>query len=86
VVGKIVYLRTTYHFEPAQISMYLNRYHDLEVSTSATMEHLLDEDVAWSGWMDRHSVLTSRNELVEAIAALEPLAERYGKKFIVGPI
>jgi hypothetical protein len=34
VVGKIVHLRKTYHFGPAKISMYLKRYHDLEVSTS----------------------------------------------------
>jgi hypothetical protein len=26
VVGKIVYLRTTYHFGPEKISMYLKRY------------------------------------------------------------
>ena len=34
VIGKIVHLRTTYHFGPAKISMYLKRYHDLEVSAS----------------------------------------------------
>jgi transposase InsO family protein len=34
VVGKIVYLRRTYHFGPQKISMYLKRYHDLQVSTS----------------------------------------------------
>ena len=34
VVGKIVHLRTTYHFGPQKISMYLKRYHDLGVSTS----------------------------------------------------
>jgi transposase InsO family protein len=34
VIGKIVHLRTTYHFGPAKISMYLKRYHDLGVSTS----------------------------------------------------
>ena len=34
VIGKIVHLRKTYHFGPAKISMYLKRYHDLEVSTS----------------------------------------------------
>ena len=31
VVGKIIYLRTTYHFGPAKISMYLKRYHDIEI-------------------------------------------------------
>jgi hypothetical protein len=34
VIGKIVHLRTTYHFGTAKISMYLKRYHDLDVSTS----------------------------------------------------
>jgi transposase-like protein len=34
VIDKIVHLRTTYHFGPAKISMYLKRYHDLDVSTS----------------------------------------------------
>ena len=34
VVGKIIYLRQNYHFGPAKISMYLKRYHDIEVSTS----------------------------------------------------
>jgi transposase len=34
VVGKIIYLRTNYHFGPAKISMYLKRYHDIEISTS----------------------------------------------------
>ena len=31
VVGKIVYLRQTYHFGPHKIAMYLERYHDLEL-------------------------------------------------------
>jgi hypothetical protein len=35
VVGKIVYLRQTYHFGPHKIAMYLERYHhDLRVSPS----------------------------------------------------
>jgi transposase InsO family protein len=34
VVGKIIYLRTHYHFGPAKISMYLQRYHDVAVSQS----------------------------------------------------
>jgi transposase InsO family protein len=34
VVGKIVYLRGTYHFGPQKISMYLKRYHDIQLSTS----------------------------------------------------
>jgi transposase InsO family protein len=34
VIGKIIHLRQTYHFGPRKISMYLKRYHDLDVSTS----------------------------------------------------
>ncbi len=34
VVGKIVYLRQTYHFGPHKIAMYLERYHDLKLSPS----------------------------------------------------
>jgi transposase InsO family protein len=34
VVGKIVYLRSTYHFGPHKIAMYLARYHDITVSPS----------------------------------------------------
>jgi transposase InsO family protein len=34
VVGKVIYLRTNYHFGPRKISMYLKRYHDIEISES----------------------------------------------------
>jgi transposase len=34
VVGKIIYLSQNYHFGPAKISMYLKRYHEIDVSTS----------------------------------------------------
>ncbi len=34
IVGKIVYLRRSYHFGPLKISMYLKRYHDTEISSS----------------------------------------------------
>ena len=34
VVGKILYLRQNYHFGPGKIAMYLQRYHDVEVSPS----------------------------------------------------
>ena len=35
VVGKIIYLRQHYHFGPAKIAMYLQRYHDLDISPRA---------------------------------------------------
>jgi transposase InsO family protein len=34
VVGKIIYLRQHYHFGPAKIAMYLQRYHDIQISHS----------------------------------------------------
>jgi transposase InsO family protein/transposase-like protein len=34
VVGKIIYLRQTYHFGPLKISMYLARYHDIQIGHS----------------------------------------------------
>jgi transposase InsO family protein len=34
VVGKIIYLRQHYHFGPAKIAMYLQRYHDIQISPS----------------------------------------------------
>jgi transposase len=34
VVGKIMYLRQHYHFGPQKISMYLKRYHDVQIGHS----------------------------------------------------
>ena len=34
VVAKIIHLRQHYHFGPLKISMYLRRYHDIEMSSS----------------------------------------------------
>lgn len=34
VVGKIIHLRQNYHFGPAKIAMYLERYHDVKISDS----------------------------------------------------
>jgi transposase InsO family protein len=34
IVGKIIYLRQHYHFGPRKVSMYLRRYHDIEISPS----------------------------------------------------
>jgi transposase len=33
-IGKVVHLRQHYHFGPLKISMYLKRYHDIEISQS----------------------------------------------------
>jgi hypothetical protein len=34
VVWKIIYLRQNYHFGPANIVIYLKRYHDVSISQS----------------------------------------------------
>jgi transposase len=46
VVSKIVYLRQHYHFEPHKISMYLKRYHDVEVSPSGVCRILRRLDMS----------------------------------------
>jgi transposase len=46
VVGKIVYLRRNYHFGPHKISMYLQRYHDIEVSPSGVWRILKRLDMS----------------------------------------
>ena len=34
IVEKIIYLRTSYHFGPTKIAVYLKRYHDIQISDS----------------------------------------------------
>jgi transposase len=46
VVSKIIYLRQNYHFGPAKISMYLKRYHDVEVSNSGVWRILKRLDLS----------------------------------------
>ena len=46
VVGKIVYLRRNYHFGPHKISMYLRRYHEIEVSPSGVWRILKRLDMS----------------------------------------
>jgi len=46
VVGKIVYLGRNYHFGPHKISMYLKRYHDVEVSPSGVWRILRRLDMS----------------------------------------
>jgi transposase InsO family protein len=46
VVGKIIYLRTSYHIGPAKISMYLKRYHDIEISISGVWRILKRVDLS----------------------------------------
>jgi transposase InsO family protein len=46
VVGKIIYLRQTYHFGPHKIVMYLQRYHDIELSPSGVWRILKRLDMS----------------------------------------
>jgi transposase InsO family protein len=45
VVGKIIYLRSNYHFGPQKIAMYLKRYHDIEISPSGVWRILKRLDI-----------------------------------------
>jgi transposase InsO family protein len=53
VIGKIVYLRKTYHFGPEKISMYLKRYHDLQVGRSGVWRILKRLDMNRRRHVDR---------------------------------
>jgi transposase len=46
VIEKIIYLRQNYHFGPAKISMYLKRYHDIEISNSGVWRILKRLDLS----------------------------------------
>jgi transposase InsO family protein len=46
VVGKVIYLRQTYHFGPHKIAMYLKRYHDIELSPSGVWRILKRLDMS----------------------------------------
>jgi len=46
VVAKIIYLRQNCHFGPAKISMYLKRYHDIEISNSGVWRILKRVDLS----------------------------------------
>ena len=46
VVGKIIYLRRHYHQGPQKISMYLKRYHDIDISPSGVWRILKKLDMS----------------------------------------
>jgi hypothetical protein len=46
VVGKIVYLRQSYHFGAHKIAMYLKRYHDVQISPSGVWRILKRLDMS----------------------------------------
>jgi transposase InsO family protein len=65
VIGKIMYLRQSYHFGPQKIAMYLKRYHDVTISTSGVWRilHRLDMSrLPSSQRYKRHQVRWKRYE------------------------
>jgi transposase InsO family protein len=46
VVGKVIYLRSNYHFGPQKIAMYLARYHDIKISPSGVWRILKRLDMS----------------------------------------
>jgi transposase len=54
VVGKILYLRSNYHFGPQKIAMYLARYHDVEISNSGVWRILKRVDMNRLSASQRH--------------------------------
>jgi transposase InsO family protein len=60
VVGKILYLRQHYHFGPLKISMYLKRYHDIEISQSGVWRILKRLDISRLPSSQRHKRLERR--------------------------
>ncbi len=60
VVGKIIYLRQHYHFGPQKISMYLKRYHDIEISPSGVWGVLKRLDLNRLPSSQRYKRITER--------------------------
>ena len=49
IVGKVLYLRQSYHFGPRKISMYLQRYHDITISPSVDSGTIASHNRSASG-------------------------------------
>ena len=54
IVGKIIYLRQSYHFGPHKIAMYLKRYHDITISPSGVWRILKRLDLNRLPTSQRH--------------------------------
>jgi len=54
VIGKVIHLRQHYHFGPLKISMYLKRYHDVEISQSGVWRILKRLDMNLLPSSQRH--------------------------------
>ena len=60
VIGKVIHLRQHYHFGPLKISMYLQRYHDVEISQSGVWRILKRLDMNRLPSSQRHKPLERR--------------------------
>jgi transposase InsO family protein len=60
IVGKVVYLRQSYHFGPRKISMYLRRYHDVAISPSGVWRILKRLDMNRLPSSQRHKRQATR--------------------------
>ncbi|MEV4674067.1 IS481 family transposase [Actinomadura sp. NPDC049382] len=65
VVNKIVYLRRHYHFGPMKIQMYLKRYHDIDIATSAVYRILKKLGLNRLPASQRHKHHTKRHQRYE---------------------
>ena len=69
MIGKIIHLRKTYHFGPQKISMYLKRYHDIQVSTSGVWR-------SFSGWTCKRRKLPTLPPPYRSLEALREAPAR----------
>ena len=60
VVGKIIYLRQSYHFGPHKIAMYLKRYHEVTISPSGVWRILKRLDLNRLPASQRHKTYQKR--------------------------
>jgi transposase InsO family protein len=65
VVGKVIHLRQNYHFGPQKISMYLKRYHDVDLSPSGVWRILKRLDMNKLPTSKRYARHAKRWELYE---------------------
>lgn len=91
VVGKIMYLRQHYHFGPYKISMYLKRYHDIDISKSGVWRILHRLDLGRLPASQRHKAYDRRWKRYEKplpghrvqidVKFIEPIAGQRAKRF-----
>ncbi|MFF8431065.1 IS481 family transposase [Streptomyces sp. NPDC016566] len=81
VVEKILWLRRQYHFGPAKIAMYLQRYHDVAISTSGVnrlpaSQRYKRRSIRWK----RYEKQRPGHQLQVDVKFIEPLGQSGRKK------